>query len=235
MGQQKISSEQLLIARFSPSRMAPYLAAAGSPREAVKLYRWNVEASAALYEALHIFEVVLRNAIHEQMTQWHQAQGRPGTWLTHPPDELTSRSKEDLAKARSRARDALAQKPRQPGAATSPSLTDGDIVAQLTLGFWRFMLASRYTHDLWHDAIRYAFPELRQQRLSDVEGPVVRLHWLRNRVAHLEPVFVRNLHLDLKDMKTVLGYICPRTQAWFASTRTQSIKDVASTLPRIRP
>ncbi|MEV7076676.1 hypothetical protein [Streptomyces sp. NPDC093990] len=231
MTQQKISSEQLLIARFSSARMASYLAAAGSPREALRLYRWNVEASAVLYEALHIFEVVLRNAIHEQMARWHQAQGRPGSWLTNPPPQLTQRSKDDLARAQTRAHDALTQKHLRAGTAAPAPVTDGDIIAQLTLGFWRFMLATRYTHDLWRDAIRYAFPELRHQRLTDIERPVIRLHWLRNRIAHLEPVFTRDLNLDLKSMSTAIGYVCPRTQSWFAATRTQSIKDAISAFP----
>ncbi|MFD9240652.1 hypothetical protein ACFV0D_01690 [Streptomyces sp. NPDC059556] len=230
MGQAKISSEKLLIDRLSPARMTPYLQAAGSPREAIKLYRWNLEASAVLYEALHVFEVVLRNAIHEQMTQWHQAQGQAGTWLTNPPSQLTSRSKDDLRAARGRAADALAYKHSKSGTAT-PSPTDDDIVAQLSLGFWRYMLATRYTHDLWHDAIRYAFPALKQGRLSEIETPVIRLHGLRNRIAHLEPIFTRQLMWDLRDMKAAIGYICPRTQAWFASTRTQSFKDVVRTSP----
>lgn len=229
MRQHKPSSEQLLIGRFSSARMAPYLKTAGSPRDAIKLYRWNVDASAALYEALHIFEVVLRNAIHEQMSHWHQAQGRTGSWLTNPPSELTARSKDDLVRARARARESLDQKHQHSGTPV-PMPTDDDIVAQLTLGFWRYMLASRYTHTLWRDAVRYAFPELKQQRLPDIEKPVTRLHLLRNRIAHLEPLYARNLTLDLQDMKIVIGFICARTQSWFA-TRTQSISDAIRTYP----
>lgn len=232
MGQHKISSERLLIERFSPARMAPYQATAGSPRAAIKLYRWNAEASAVVYEALHVFEVVLRNAVHDQMDQWHRAQGRQGSWLTHPPAELTSRSKTELLQARKRARDGLAKKHQRAGVSAPPPVpTDGDIVAQLTLGFWRFMLATRYTHDLWRDAVRYAFPHLPHQRLPDVEAPVIRLHQLRNRIAHLEPIYTRNLSLDFEDMKLVLGFVCPRTQAWFASTRTQSVRDVVQAFP----
>ncbi|MFJ9634976.1 hypothetical protein ACIRU8_45525 [Streptomyces sp. NPDC101175] len=232
MGQQKISSERLLIERFSLPRMAPYQAAAGSPRAAIKLYRWNAAASAVFYEALHAFEVVLRNAVHEQMDQWHRAQGYQGSWLTNPPVQLTSRSRNDLAQARTRAQDSVTRKHAILGtAAPVPTATDDDIVPQLTLGFWRFMLANRYTHDLWRDAIRNAFPYPQQQRLPDVEAPVIRLHMLRNRIAHLEPIFTRNLYLDFEDMKMVIGFICPRTQAWFASTRTQSVKDVFKAFP----
>ncbi|MCX4231841.1 hypothetical protein [Streptomyces ortus] len=230
MTQQKTSSEQMLIARFSPARMASYLTAAGSPREAIKLYRWNVEASAALYEALHIFEIVLRNAIHEEMERWHQAQGRQGSWLTNPPAQLTQRSKDDLVRAQTRAQETLAKKHSRAGT-VAPSASEGDIVAQLTLGFWRYMLATRYTHDLWRDALRYAFPELQNQRLRDIETPVIRLHVLRNRIAHLEPVFTRDLNLDLRSMSTAIGYVCPRTQSWFAATRGQSVKSAISTFP----
>ncbi|MEU5137434.1 hypothetical protein [Streptomyces californicus] len=54
---------------------APYQAAAGSRRAAVDLYRWNITASAAVYEGLHLLEVVLRNAIHDQLVLWHQSTG----------------------------------------------------------------------------------------------------------------------------------------------------------------
>ncbi|RAN71124.1 hypothetical protein B5P43_34320 [Bacillus sp. SRB_336] len=62
---EQISVEAILLRRLSPPRLAPYLDTAGSLQGAVRLYRWNVELSGAVYEALHIFEVVLRNAMDE--------------------------------------------------------------------------------------------------------------------------------------------------------------------------
>ncbi|NEB32798.1 hypothetical protein G3I62_27525 [Streptomyces sp. SID14446] len=189
-------------------------------------------ASAALYEALHVFEVVLRNAIHEQLTLWHRAEGRTGSWIDNPPPTLTTRSQQDLRRARRYAQDTLNVKHQKTGAQTSPPApSDGDVIAQLTLGFWRYMLAARHTHGLWHDAVRHAFPHLQPQDLQTVEKPVVRLHTLRNRIAHLEPVFANNLKLHLRDMKIVTGYICPRTESWFTSTRSQAINDAIASSP----
>ena len=37
----------------------------------------------------------------------------------------------------------------------------GRVVAQLTLGFWRYLLASRYGRTLWLPCLRQAFPGLR--------------------------------------------------------------------------
>ncbi|MEU0038678.1 hypothetical protein [Streptomyces sp. NPDC006333] len=64
-----------------------------------------------------------------------------------------------------------------------------------------------------------------------MEKPVVRLHTLRNRIAHLEPVFANNQKLHLRDMKIVTGYICPRTESWFTSTRSQAINDAIASSP----
>ncbi|MDT3396139.1 hypothetical protein RKE29_05705 [Streptomyces sp. B1866] len=112
---------------------------------------------------------------------------------------------------------------------------DGDIIAQLSFGFWRYLLASRYTHTLWMDALRHAFPHLVPQDLGTVERPVHRLHLLRNRIAHLEPVFANNIGLDVQDMTAVLGYLCPRTQAWFGGTRVPRLKAVVAARQALLP
>ena len=57
-----------LAAALAPERLAPYRRATGGDlNEAVRLYEWNLAVSDALYEALGILEVVLRNALSTQL------------------------------------------------------------------------------------------------------------------------------------------------------------------------
>jgi len=43
---------------------------------------------------------------------------------------------------------------------------------------------------------------------------VTRLHQLRNRIAHHEPIYKRDLAIDIADARTVLGAISPVALAW---------------------
>lgn len=53
--------------------MAPYLTAAGgNKKEALALYSWSVELTAAIQETLGITEVILRNAIDNQLQTWNE-------------------------------------------------------------------------------------------------------------------------------------------------------------------
>ena len=57
-------------AALSHERLQPYLDAAGGDRvRALRLYLWNTAVSAAFYGPLQGLEVVLRNAIHRQLSE----------------------------------------------------------------------------------------------------------------------------------------------------------------------
>jgi hypothetical protein len=60
---------------ITSARLAPYLLVTGSDLgTALNLYRWNIELAGAMYEALGIAEVFLRNAIDTQLRSWNAAQ-----------------------------------------------------------------------------------------------------------------------------------------------------------------
>jgi hypothetical protein len=59
-------TELVLQHRISTERLAPYIRET-PPTEAIRLYPWNIELSGAVYEALHVFEVALRNALDKQL------------------------------------------------------------------------------------------------------------------------------------------------------------------------
>ena len=139
--------------RLSSARLAPYLATVnGNLDEALALYQWNTQMSAALFEGLQHAEVVLRNALSEQLAILRQNAGHPdGKWFWHDTDpwfnpwwqpEMLRLLKDACRKLEKR------QRP----------LTIGGIVAELSFGFWRYLLTSHYVSSLWTPALRHAFP-----------------------------------------------------------------------------
>ncbi|MEV5080690.1 hypothetical protein AB0K74_18235 [Streptomyces sp. NPDC056159] len=58
---------KLLEPLISRPRLAPFLAATATPAAAMELYLWNVRLSAAFGEVIALAEVILRNAMAEQL------------------------------------------------------------------------------------------------------------------------------------------------------------------------
>lgn len=196
---------QLLERRLSPARMSPYVQQAGGDLDAaIVLYRWNAAVAAALWESLGHVEVLLRNVLADRLAARHAAHGRPGSWLDDPAGELGERSRADIEQARRRV--------RQKGRVAD----DGQTISELTFGFWRFLITRRLTN-LWPD-LATGFPYAPDRRRGTVEEPVARLHELRNRIAHHQPVWHRPLLDGHADLLTVTGYIDPMLRAWVRDT-----------------
>lgn len=191
---------------FGPERMRRYLMASDSDEtRAASLYRWNAAMAAAFFEALGYLEVILRNAMHRQLSLWHHRRGRVGEWYDDPTRVLDDRCAGDIAYARQR----IARR----GAPEAP----GRVVAELTLGFWRFLLDQRHQQILWAQALHRAFPGLPIRRRGEVQRPVNRLHRLRNRIAHHEPIHHEDLAGLHNDLLMVVGWIDPNAAAWLES------------------
>jgi hypothetical protein len=61
-----------LEAALSSERLTAYLQATGGHQErALRLYLWNTEISAAFYGPLQGLEIVLRNALHRELSRVH--------------------------------------------------------------------------------------------------------------------------------------------------------------------
>jgi hypothetical protein len=218
-------------AQLSGPRLGPYLAAcSGNTKAALKLYRWNIDLSGAAYEALHVFEIMFRNAIDQQLCAWNAQQVERGTgrshgtdWLMDPSHLLQRLARKDIDKASGRARSALRSSGRTPG--------HPDILAQLSFGTWRYLLPSNDPgrQRLWRDALHLAFPLLAGPPATLV-AHVDAAYKLRNRVAHLEPLLRPGMvRSELTAMREVLKTIDPVCEQWFTSRQR-----VTSTL-RARP
>ncbi|MFF9059752.1 hypothetical protein ACIRPQ_17650 [Streptomyces sp. NPDC101213] len=187
-----------LLKAFSKPRMASYLAAAnGDTAVAMRLYWWNVAASAALYGPLHCLEVTLRNALNDQLAQHHR---RPDWWSNAP-----------LNRNGLRLVDEAREKCERNG--TAPASVDG-IVAELSFGFWISLVsgARGYDRGFWVPVVHKAFPHYRGRR-ADLHDALLSLVRFRNRIMHHEPVFHRHLAADHAKIYRVLGYLSPEMAA----------------------
>ncbi|MGJ9405745.1 hypothetical protein ACHABQ_05415 [Nesterenkonia aurantiaca] len=197
-------------------------AAEGNRRNAIRLYQWNIELSGAIYQALHVVEVVLRNAIDSQLCRWNATQSDPMTglsrgsdWLLDPAPLLRRLVREkELAAARTRAEKAIRRQQRP--------VAHADLLAQLSFGTWRFLLPDKDPgrRRLWDDSLKDAFPHLDRptpQFVKSVDG----IYRLRNRVAHLEPLLdMGNVRQQYQNMRMVLREINPTVEEWFVSNQS---------------
>jgi len=188
--------------RLSAERLGPYRAAVGGDlAKAVALYEWNRTMSAAFGATLADLEVIVRNSMHDQLTAWStRTHGKP-RWYLDPAKLLNDEATKDIAKARQRA--TINGRPE----------TAGRVVAELSLGFWRYLLASRYERTLWLPALRPAFPHFKGIR-RHLEQQIRPLHLLRNRVAHHEPIHGRPLASLHASTLQVIGWVCPVAHDW---------------------
>lgn len=85
-----------LRSHISEPRFGRYLAEAGNdPYQALKLYQWNIRASAAVVSSTGMVEVELRNSLDRALRQWNSSQIDPVThtrydaeWLRRPASPL---------------------------------------------------------------------------------------------------------------------------------------------------
>lgn len=220
-GPQLSPAVRALRRHLSPPRLAPYLAATGGHHiRALKLYHWNVELSGAVYEVLHAYEVILRNAMDEQLCAWNAQQSKQGggqhtrDWLLDSAPLLQRLSGSDVVKATAFAGSTVR---RTRGSRQRP--LHCDVLAQLSMGTWRYLLPDTANSDpgkllLWTQALSMAFPHRTRTR-DQLVNSVARLHRLRNRIAHLEPLLAAApLRVALADVDLVLGEISPYAQQW---------------------
>ncbi|MFZ3573837.1 Abi family protein [Streptomyces sp. BH097] len=184
----------LLEPLISRPRLAPFLAATATPEAAMELYLWNVRLSAAFSEVIALAEVILRNAMAEQLAAAYGA-----TWYARAElfDDRTMNGFRTTWRNISMPTD---PKTRKPAKKTLRDVPAGKIVAESTFGCWVNLLdrgGARgdgpylknvdYDSTLWRKALHKAFPNSGGKRTT-VFTTASHVRCLRNRTAHHEPL-----------------------------------------------
>jgi len=195
-----------LKASLSEPRFATYLAKAnGNEVFAFALYLYNARLAKAFLFPLGVAEVTLRNAVDGVLSTlygpaWHQDDDFRDSTLT--PESLGA-----LNKAIERAR----------------SYDRGKVIAELTFDFWSNLFRVEYA-DLWRTKANVAFPGLSHgEGRHEIQVLVREINWLRNRVAHHEPILDANVpDLHGKIIKLV-DLRCKVTAEWMRHHSTVSV------------
>lgn len=170
---------------------------------ALALYAWNAQVSAALMAPLHICEVVVRNAAADAIARvygsnwpWQQV------FVVSLPDPTKGYNpREELLKARI----------GQPNA--------GKVIPELKFIFWQRLFTRRFDDRIWRPHLRTIMPLLDPaKKISELRALIYaeldELRKLRNRIAHHEPIFLRNLADDIQKIRALIALRCPITSAW---------------------
>ncbi len=207
---------------LSAPRLGVYLTAAGGDRTAaLALYEWNAAVSAGFLHDLAHLEVGLRNAYDTTLTTSIPV-GREH-WVFDadryfPPTMRRARNgtRYDANRINRDQLDRAVAEAAAPGPATMRRAATppppGKVVAELMFGFWRYMSTKAHDQRLWIPLLHKAF--VPGTARPDVDRPIGRLHQLRNRVAHHEPLLAQDLTARHDDILAVAGLIAPELRSY---------------------
>jgi hypothetical protein len=171
-----LTHERLKKYAYNPKTNTSY-----DDEEIFKRYLYNMELAGEINKAIHVFEVLLRNSI---VVNWN-LHFIDTDWPLNKKHIHNSKKYDDVLKDIDNAIKIIKN-----------HYTNDDIVAALTLGFWKKMLSSKF--DVQNiNLVKKIFPYRKswQRRLvTDIRiiYDSIEIVWrLRNRIAHHEPIFHR--------------------------------------------
>lgn len=194
---------------LSEARLSTYCAATHDLDHALELYLWNAEISSAFMVPMHICEVSVRNGVSDVLTpiygdRWPWSDGFIRS-LANPVSGFNPTT--ELRKAADR------------------NPTTGKVIPELKFVFWQKMFTRSFDGRLWNAHLQESFPHL-------ASGPSIASHRyaiyrdleairkLRNRIAHHEPIFNRNLAAELDRICALVAARCSETEAWLRARET---------------
>jgi hypothetical protein len=206
--------EQSVKDALSAPRLGTYEAATTGTSQlsgALALYGWNAQVSAAMLAPLHLCEVVIRNAVADALAAAH---GPQWPW--------------DAGFMRSLPNPGIGYNPRRDiVAARTGRTTTGKVIPELKFVFWQTMFTSRFDARLWSLHLRTILPHADATKtVAQVRALVYheleQLRKLRNRIAHHEPIFTRNLADDFQKVHDLIAFRCPFTAVWMTNNQQAS-------------
>ncbi len=226
-----LSDEDLgpLLVLLSPERLSALKQLTGSDRAAIELHQETLRVGALLMNVTATIEIALRNAVCENLSAHF---GTPN-WFINPPAPFAWRHTEQsripgaidaaqraayskLTQAEKAALDVLAYPNGRPAGVSHLRrakdrrhqivVTEGKVIAEITLHFWKKLYGPEYEQDLWRTSLKRTFPEKTLKR-ADVASQLEHIYQARNRLAHHEPVLHRRFDDTVKAIEFVAGHL----------------------------
>lgn len=205
------------------------LTKSGRREDAIELHQATMSLGVAIMAVTGLIEVSLRNAACKQFDLMF---GRTD-WLRNPPQTLRWQNLEShmIRRAQKNARRAAYSKMTGPqklslDARAFPrgkplnlsheavaaqrqatiAVVDSQVIAQLTMHFWKRLFSDQYEAMLWKRGLRKVFPNKALAR-ADVASQLEVIYEIRNRLAHHEPVYGSRLDAILEAIAFVSTYL----------------------------
>ena len=210
------ASDSEIHAALSGPRISTYLTASrGNLQKALELYGWNARISAALMLPAHFAEIAVRNAVDEVLSELY---GELWPWSRTLEMSLPS-PRGPMFNQRRHLLDVRAKHG-----------TTGKVIADMKFVFWAGMFTARHDGRLWVPHIHSLFPgvhanEAAATARARIATDLNTIRVLRNRIAHHEPVFTRDLAKDLSRMLVLVDLRSTPTAVW-----TRAMEDATALL-----
>ena len=193
---------------LSVERLEPYLSAVRANKEnALKLYELNSRLSAAFYKPLQVLEISVRNSMNKKLSERYSED-----WYNNRHDIFHQKTMQRIKKIKT----ILQEK--------GSTISNCRIVSTLPFGFWVSLLnrdrsiSTTNKHDyemtLWRPVLRRAFPYGERLTRKKAYRQLNESRILRNRIAHHEPIFERDLTEDYVQILEIIGWVSPLAQEW---------------------
>lgn len=191
---------------FSSARIAPYLNASDrDSRRAAATYYWNARLGQSLWWPLHVLEVLVRNSLCRALSDKYGVD-----WLSSP---------KFLTHLHLEADSALVQAKRRM-ARWRAGFSMEWIIPDLSFGFWVSLLSQRYHVPFgWHRRLPLAFPAAPAGASpGKVHQTLDEIRLLRNRIAHNEPIYYKDLLRYYTNILYLIGWMSPPMKNWVNDT-----------------
>lgn len=183
---------------ISKERLSRYRTENSDISKAISLYERNTLLAEAFYTSLQGLEICFRNKLHAALQLTYD-----NDWLLHERVPLAVEGRRHIADAKD-----VLRSPRR-------LMTEGAIIAELSLGFWVGLIGPSYDSTLWRKALYRVFSANgRYLRRKDVHGRFNAIRRFRNRVAHHEPIWDQDLLSRHREIIEAIGWMCADTAQW---------------------
>lgn len=192
---------------LSPVRLSTYQKVALTLPQALELYQWNMQISAAFLPCLQVCEVVTRNSVAHALTlrhgsRWAWERGFIGT-LPNPSRGFNQR---DILYKATQGRNDI-----------------NNVIPELSFAFWQMMFTSRHDAQLWQPYLGLLFSNAQAQSIAQLRNEIYSdlgvIRTIRNRIAHHEPIFMRNLQQDYDRILKLIRYQSKDTADWLENSQ----------------
>ncbi len=185
--------------------------AGGNDLDMLARYYWNIALGESLYPALSSLEVTLRNSIHQSGARFFTND----RWFDDPRAlPLQTREQTQLTDAKQE----LLRRGRP--------LEVGRIIAELPFAFWTGLLNAPYERRLWAPQTAlgllpgvFPFVPNRYRSRQPLFDRVNKVRFLRNRIAHHEPIWNwtrPSLDVQHREIIETIGWMNPAVQRTIA-------------------